>query len=1392
MYKQFIISLFISCFAIFQLQAAELTLEKGKFRIVVPKNTDEQVMLAAKTLAKDIQKVMGFTPTIGSSTGKGVELCIVQDDKKGATSLLTLKKELDDFESHRIYADPASKRIYLYGKDMRGTIYAIYTFSEKILGVPPLWYWCSWEPEHKESIVVDGDLDLYFRSPSVRYRSWFPNDTDLFVPWLDKTKEHWDAWLETILRMKFNCVELEGCVRWDKKMLTDDAMRLQHFGLVLTSHHHAPLACGFVMWDDYWTKVRGMKEVPRLTLKDKQSIYDFWQYSIDCVKAANIEYIWLIGFRGSGDHAFWERGDEGRYVEDSPTEENERAAVANEMTQKMYDMICETTGEDNPFVRMTFYNELSNLMGKGLLTPPNKSNMLWTYVAARRDHYPSIDLRRHTNNKVKVGLYFNFQFTSTGSHLAPAEGPWKMEYNFRYALSKAPLQFSVVNMGNTREHLMEAAANSAFLWNFNQYNTDEFLLDYAKQYFGEEHAKEVAQLYYDFYHSYWNQCPSDFQNMPRQFVFQDLRYKDAYSDVSRNFGNGKINIFDDSRLKFGDHQNELNDLVAGMAASAKGFTDVLDRAEALREKLEPRYRQFFNDNFIQYARFMAGISRGLYHFAYASLHADDDRAGHGALAMVSYTDGARALFHAQHDEFAHWIDDAKGSKFGLGYVYSRMTDVLNMNDCKLTQGKQTGAVAQFTTTQASAGMKDILIVCPPSEEGRWLTIKAGNRTIRKFAPKAGAVKAISDPRSYVIATAYLPEGKSIIEISDASGKPIAIEGIHVTSAAYPEQEERNHVAITSPDGKNTLTILTKDEGNGRFAFYKVTREGKEIISSSKLGLLTSMADFTQDITVGRDIKENTINESYSMPSGKRAQVVNHYNEAIVPVRKNGMTMNIVFRVYNDGIAYRYEFPGSTNIGVEADASEMNIPSYTCSWGQRWTEDYSQGYPKRDWQDAQKVEGGKFAQPVLIETSLGEECNLLLSEATVDGTFCRSYLVPGKTNGSFTFHLGEKSPVITDNNKTPWRMAFIGSLKTIATSDLIDNLNDPSVIKDMSWIQAGLSSWDWGGNEGGIPKNVSDFDLQKKYIDFAAEMGWPYFTLDEGWSSCSYDRCELVRYAAERGVKVIIWQRQALIENDEQVIRNILKEWKDEGFVGVKIDFFKGDSREQMLKQERILKIAADLQMVVNYHGCTTPTGLRRKYPNFLTAEAVDGNEDYFTGGWNKTGTDADYNATLVFTRNAVGPMDYTPFEFGTRDGDRHRDNTTWAHQLATGVTFESGIQTVADSPNHILNKPYTQLLKDMPASWDDSWCLEAAINQYVTMLRRKGSDFFLGSTSQEARTLTLALDFLEEGVKYEAHIYRDGKVFDEVVYKKKKVKKGDTLSVNIAKTGGCVVHFKKK
>ena len=709
----FIISLYILLTLLNSI--LNLNLSTGNFRFVIRSDETTQVKLAAEKVINDCNKVMDFKPEISSyaNAAKGVDIVILNYSTEKGKDFIEeneLKPLKGEWESHRLYVSPEENRIYVYGYDMRGTIFAIYTFSEKILGVPPLWYWPSWEPQKHTTINIPDDFDESFDSPKVRYRAWFPNDCDLFIPWYKNNDSRKEAWLETLLRLKLNCVEVEGGVLFDGNIgLNDDCKRLQKFGIVMTSHHHTPLAGGFVHWEEFWKGVK-KTNVPKLTVESeegKNNIYTFYQHCIDCIKAAKIDYIWLIGFRGSGDHPFWELGDNGIVVGGDPGNDKERGEIINSMTEKMYEMIKTTMGDNNPFVRMTFYNELSNLMAEGFLNPPSGENVLWTYVAARRDHYPSKDLRQHNNPNVKVGLYMNFQFTSTGSHLAPAEGPWKMEYNYRYAMSKAPLQFSVVNMGNLKEHLAEASLNAALLYFWDNYSTDDFLVKYCAMYFGKENAKEIAQLYHDYYYSYWNQKESDFENMPRQYIFQDLRYGLSFSEISNNWANGKINFFDDEKFNIGNHDNELNDLIKGMGKSAKSFTDVLYRADIINKKVESRYKTLFNDNFLQYVRFMAGISQSLFHFAYASKNSED-RNGHGGAAIGLYAQGQRALFNSQHGEFSNWINDASGAKFGIGSRYSSITKRVKMEDCKFNAGTKNTNTYTYTESPGT-GVFDILI-----------------------------------------------------------------------------------------------------------------------------------------------------------------------------------------------------------------------------------------------------------------------------------------------------------------------------------------------------------------------------------------------------------------------------------------------------------------------------------------------------------------------------------------------------------------------------------------------------------------------------------------------------------------------------------------------------------
>ena len=639
--------------------AAEgLTMKGGHVTIVVPSDETSQVKLAVEALQRDFEKVMGFKPAIVNTLGTsdGVELVVINQATDGARNL-GAQKELTGFESHAVYADAQHRRIYLQGTDMRGAIYAIYSFSEQLLGVPPLWYWCDWQPQRQTEIAVPDDFDYFQPSPTVRYRAWFPNDEDLFVPWRRKSADNNERWLETMLRLKLNTVEYTATVT-TSGTLNGEAMLYKKYGLVLTSHHMVALNNSFANWDAYWQQVKHTTP-PALSVNDMTSLREFWQYNINAVMNSGVENLWQVAFRGKTDQPFWS------VFTDAPAADRERAEVINRMVKEQYDMICASTGEDNPFVRMTFYDEISTLLAAGYLKPPAATNMLWTFVAGRRDHYPYDDLVNWTNtDNVKLGYYMNLQFYSTGAHLAPAEGPWKMEDNYRYVQGKGPLTFSVVNAGNLREFLMEMSANAAMMWDSEGYTTDAFLRRFCAQYFGEEHADEAAQLYHDYYYAYWNPKKSDFPGgFDRQYVFQDLRHSQVIKQINNTWSTFKANPFTEigyesvaGRTFRIEGRNPVDSVLAGMSREMQAFADVALRCEELQNRLPEGAQTFFYDHLSAYAHYMQQLSTAVYHFVYAYKNKNDDRYGHLTTAYEAMIAAKAALKASEHGAFSHWYD----------------------------------------------------------------------------------------------------------------------------------------------------------------------------------------------------------------------------------------------------------------------------------------------------------------------------------------------------------------------------------------------------------------------------------------------------------------------------------------------------------------------------------------------------------------------------------------------------------------------------------------------------------------------------------------------------------------------------------------------------------------
>jgi hypothetical protein len=532
-----------------------------------------------------------------------------------------------------------------------------------------LHFWSSWIPEKKDEIVVAGNLDIFFKSPQVRYRSILPGDQDFFNPWKKHSPENDNVWLETTLRLKLNTVECYSTIEPGSK-LTDYAYLIDKYGLVITSHHIAALNTSFSTWDEYWIEQRNMNP-PELLLSNENEILEFFRYNAETVVKNGIENLWTIAFRGKVDQPFWS------VFADAPESDKDRAEVINKMLQIQLDIIKESTGISEPYVRITFYDELASLMAKGYLNPPEGENMIWTYVAARRDPYPYDDLFNFNSEKpVKLGYYMNFGFASTGAHVAPAESPWKMEFNYRYINNKSPLYFSVVNVGNFREFVLELSANAKMLWDYSSYNSDDFLLDYCTQYFGAKHAPEIARLYKDFYNAYWQPKPTEFKGMERQFLFQDLRYARAFDHIYPAFfeSEEEINMNPLHEIgyesvpgrtfridvEYNQSENQVDAILYGMEKTIPKFEMVAARCSEMMPQLDADNQTFFNDNLRLYSYYMTHLSKTLYHYvlAYKSQKNKDILIKNLDLAFNEASRAQQYLFEGQHGIFSTWYSNA--------------------------------------------------------------------------------------------------------------------------------------------------------------------------------------------------------------------------------------------------------------------------------------------------------------------------------------------------------------------------------------------------------------------------------------------------------------------------------------------------------------------------------------------------------------------------------------------------------------------------------------------------------------------------------------------------------------------------------------------------------------
>ena len=524
----------------------------------------------------------------------------------------------------------------------------------------------------------------------------------------------------------------------------------------------------------------------------------------------------------------------------------------------------------------------------------------------------------------------------------------------------------------------------------------------------------------------------------------------------------------------------------------------------------------------------------------------------------------------------------------------------------------------------------------------------------------------------------------------------------------------------SPDGR--LRLEAKDS---TYALYCEERLAVEITALP-----------TGKLTFVRRLKED-----YTMLAGKRRHCTNEANEYKVKVG-NGC---LVFRLYNDGLAFRYE--GNARLHSEKSAlGTYMIPDGTRRWLMKWTDSYEGFFPLTT-----QSEDGRWGYPALIEPADG--LFALLTEANIERGQSASCLY---SQGS-CYRIVPADTIMTA--RTPWQIAIVGSLSTVVESTLVADVSAPCALADTSWIKPGVVSWIyWAHNHGS-----NDYNIIRQYVDMAATLQLPYVLIDAEWDEMKDGKTieDAVAYANAQGIKPLIWYNSSIgwvngapgpkfrLNTAEDREREFA--WCERiGVAGVKIDFFSGDTRANMDYCIDLLECAARHRLLVNFHGATIPRGWQRTYPHLLTTEGVYGAE-WYNNVPTFTNRAARHNATLPFTRNVVGPMDYTPCTFSD---SQHPHITTHAHELALTVLFESGLQHLADRPESYLTQPAAvqRFLTELPVAWDDTRLLSGSPGESVVMARRHGTRWFVAGINgtDDVQMLSIPTDRLPSPLRVTA------------------------------------------
>lgn len=637
---------------------------------------------------------------------------------------------------------------------------------------------------------------------------------------------------------------------------------------------------------------------------------------------------------------------------------------------------------------------------------------------------------------------------------------------------------------------------------------------------------------------------------------------------------------------------------------------------------------------------------------------------------------------------------------------------------------------------------------------------------------------------------------------------------------------QQNISVSSPDGKLKFLLKITPET----VSYEVNYKKQLLVENSLLGFSFDNGEFGSNLKTGK-VRRKSIDETYELVVGKVSSARNHCNEMIVPLQEKeapGRLINLVVRAFNDGVAFRYEFPeqeGWNSYVMYDEKTQFRLNGNPMALLM-----YLPGYINTHEGVYTHTEYDKIAKKRLIEMPVTLEFDngiyMSITEAAVRN-YAGMYLVKEKNGfaGKLSPRLGQEKIKVEINefpHRTPWRVLSVADrVGGLLETNILTSLNEPCKIEDTSWIKPCRTTFTWW-NGNVVPDSTfspgNNFETNKYYIDFAARNGLdahgiygyaetPWYYDDNfnfGWAGPNADITRpipclnmphIVEYAKSKGVGIHLWVHWRPLYDKLEEAFALYEKW---GVKGLMVDFLDRDDQEMIRIQEEILQAAARHRLFIQFHGSSKPSGLTRTYPNEFTRE---GTLNYEVCKWD-TLVNADHDISVPFTRLLAGPTDYHLGGFRALPRDEFKIQyvnpyvmSTRCHMMAMYVVLENHLTSLCDTPMAYEGQPGFEVLRTVPGTWDEMRVPLAEFNKYVTVARRNGTDWWVGALNDgTARTLNLKLDFLGEG-EYRAEVYTDAPDAERnpnhLSKEIRTVTRKDKIELPLAVDGGAVLRISK-